>query len=147
MLARRLSLFLSVLAMCLLALACSLGWQGGERTGPPEAVQSQRETAQVVVPATAEPSPAERCQRLDDQLTECSDSIARVWRPATPPHYPEKVRRLLEIKKRYELVDEAGRACRGAPGAHASGAALEACLARTGCDAFATCVADNLDTF
>jgi hypothetical protein len=65
----------------------------------------------------------------------------------TPPHYPEKLRALLEIRKRYELCDEAAQACRGAPGAQVSGAALGACLSHTSCDRFATCVADNLDSF
>lgn len=140
MVTRSLSLFLSLLAMCLLALACSLGWRavGG---GPTAALATPSETA------VEQPVAQGRCNELDDQLTTCSEALARVWRPVTPPHYPAKIRALLEIRKRFELTDEAGRACRGAPGAQVSGAALESCLAHTACDRFATCVADNLDAF
>lgn len=142
MIVRNLSLFLSLLAMGLLALACSMGWHNRGHDDQPEAVPYMQHDD-----LTAAGSGAARCQELDEQLLTCSDSLDRAWRPITPPHYPEKVRRLLEIRKRYELADDASRACREAQGAPISGAALRACLSHASCDKFATCVADNLDSF
>ena len=140
MMIRYLSLFRSFLALGLLALACSIGWQG--RGQEPEAVPYVPHMAQAETG-----SGTARCHELDDQLITCSDYLDRAWRPITPPHYHDKVKRLVEIRRRYELADEAGRACRDAQGAPVSGAALRQCLAHTTCDKFATCVADNLDSF
>ena len=139
---RRVSIFLSVLAACLMALACGLGWRSTGSEAGPEAIRASGDTAQAVVEDVSA-----RCRDLDDQFLTCSDSLSKVWRPAAPAHYPQKVRQLLSIKRRYEMETEAVRACRGEPDARVSGAALRGCLQRATCDGFANCVADNFDPF
>ena len=139
---RRLSLILSLLALGLMVLACSMSWQGSEPDDSHMALPLDDQGARATATRAED-----RCQDLDSQLVSCSESLDRAWRPITPPHYPDKVRRLIEIKRRYELADEASRACRDAFGTSVSGSALRACLAHPSCDHFATCVADSMDNF
>ncbi len=145
MFARRLSILLSITAMCFLALACSLGWSsafGLGSPGAPEAYQTAGSPAPV-----ADRSTADRCRHLDDQFLSCSKELDQVWRPAAPSRYPPKVQRLMSIKRRYEMEIEALRACRGEPDAPAAQTELADCAKRPTCDAFANCVADNIDPF
>lgn len=139
MFARRLSVVLSVLALGLMVLACSLGYHGRSER-PPEAVPVA--TTNAVVAAKKAPP---LCQALDLQLDHCAQALNRVWKPPVPAHYPPKLQRLIAIKKRYQLENEAARACQGSPDAPVAGAELNGCLTRPTCDEFARCVADSLD--
>ena len=141
MFARRLSVVLSISALGLMVLACSLGYQGSSER-PPEAVAVSTTNAVV----TADKSPT-RCQELDLHLDRCSRALQRVWRPPVPEHYPPRLQRLIAIKKRYQLEKEAARACEGSPDAPVAGAELDGCLSRPTCDDFARCVADSLEDF
>ena len=141
MFARRLSVVLSISALGLMALACSLGYQGRSER-PPAAEQVVTATAVV----TAKKIPT-RCQELDLHLDQCSQALQRVWKPPVPAHYPPRLQRLISIKKRYQLEKDAARACEGTPDAPVAGAELHGCLSRPTCDDFARCVADSLDDF
>jgi len=142
MIAQRLSILLSVLAMCLMALACSLGWRSEQQAAPPAAVADTGHTGRSLAEEVAQ-----RCRQLDDRFLTCADEVRRAWKPATPAHYPKKVRRLLQIKHRYELETRALRACRGDPEAPAEAAGVQACAGRSACHEFANCVADSFDPF
>ena len=140
MIARRVSLALSVLAAALMALACSLGYQAGGNDRAPEALPAA-ERAEAPVSAV----PAERCQRLSDQITSCSTAVAKAWQPKVPAEYPDTLRQLVEIKKRDALREEATRICRGGPDDPAGRGSLEDCLERPTCSDFARCVAESVD--
>lgn len=140
MFARRVSILLSILALGLMALACSLGHLGGGGDRPPEAVSVMASTA-VRVDDTV----TRRCNALDRQLDRCAAALDRLYQPPIPDHYPEQLRRLIAIKKRYQLEQDASRACKCTPDAPVAGEALDACMRRASCDDFARCVAESLD--
>ena len=142
MFARRLSVLFSIMALGLMVLACSLGYRitGEERY--PEAVN--------VTPSNAVSEPtvtAYRCQELGQELDRCSDAFNSAWAPSSPAHYPEKIRRIVAIKKHYVLGKQATRACEDPAGNRLTGASLDACLAHATCDDFAACVAESLEDF
>lgn len=140
MFARRVSILLSTLALGLMVLAYSLVHLGSDTDKPPEAISVMEGTA--VLPSAAV---ARRCNALDRQMDNCSEALVRMYQPPVPAHYPEKLRRLIAIKKRYELEQEASRACHCTPDAPVAGEALDACIRRPNCDDFARCVAESLD--
>ncbi len=140
MLARRVSILLSALAVGLMVLAGFLVHLGADSHQPPEAIPVVATTA---VGSTSDV--ARRCNALDRQMDHCSDALDRLYRPPVPAHYPEKLRRLIAIKKRYQLEQEATRACHCTPDAPVAGEALDACIRRPNCDDFARCVAESLD--
>lgn len=134
MLTRSLSVVLSLLAMGLIALAYTLGWQS------PSAEPS---IVTHIGPSRVERERRALCLQLDDQLQGCDESLqAHLGVPAGRAHLPEKVQRLLAIKERHTLERDALRGCLGAPDAPPTGAAMTRCLGRPTCDAFAACVAD-----
>lgn len=134
MLARSLSVVLSLLALGLIALAYTLGWQSPAQ-GPAVATH--------IGPSQAERERRTLCLQLDDQLQGCEQSLhAHLTSPAGRASLPEKVQRLLAIKERHTLERDALRGCLGAPDAPPTGAALTRCLGRPTCDAFAACVAE-----
>jgi len=140
MFARRVSILLSILALGLMILAYALIQLGGDANQPPAAVSVMAETAVQTNPALAR-----RCSALDRQMDHCSEALVRLYQPPVPAHYPEKLRRLIAIKKRYQLSQEATRACHCTPDAPVAGEALDACISRPNCDDFARCVAESLD--
>jgi len=140
MFARRVSILLSILALGLMVLALSLVQLGDDSDRPPEAVSVMATTA-----VQTNPDLARRCNALDRQMDRCSDALDRLYQPPVPAHYPEKLRRLIAIKKRYQLEQDATRACHCTPDAPVAGEALDACIRRPNCDDFARCVAESLD--
>lgn len=140
MFARRVSILLSTLALGLMILAYALVYLGSDTDQPPEAVSVVATTA-----IGSNPEVARRCNALDRQMDRCSDALDRLYRPPVPAHYPEKLRRLIVIKKRYQLEQDATRACHCTPDAPVAGEALDACIRRPNCDDFARCVAESLD--
>jgi hypothetical protein len=140
MFARRVSIFLSALALGLMVLACSLVRLGGDSDQAPEAISVVATTA-----VSSNPDVNRRCNALDRQMDHCSDALDRLYKPPVPTHYPEKLRQLIAIKKRYQLEQEAARACHCTPDAPVAGEALDACISRPNCDDFARCVAESLD--
>ncbi len=139
MLARRVSILLSVLALGLMVLACSLV-QLGDDGDAPAAIPVVANTAVGTAPEVAR-----RCSALDRQMDHCSEALDRLYQPPVPSHYPEKLRRLIAIKKRYQLERDATRACHCTPDAPVASEALDACIRRPNCDDFARCVAESLD--
>ena len=104
MFARSVSVTLSILAMGLMVLACSLGYRDTETTRQPEGVQVVAQAAQV--PDT----PALRqCDDTARRLTTCAVALQRLENPPVSGYYPEKIRRLMVIKKRYHLEKIATR--------------------------------------
>jgi len=139
-LARNVSIFLSALALGLMVLACSLVQLGEEANDPPQAVSVVASKA-----VGSNPEVTRRCNALDRQMDHCSEALERLYKPPVPAHYPQKLRQLIAIKKRYELEREATRACHCTPDAPVAGEALDACIRRPTCDDFARCVAESLD--
>jgi hypothetical protein len=134
------SILLSTLALGLMVLAYCLVHLGDDTDRPPEAVSVVATTA-----VGANLDVARRCNALDLQMDRCSEALERLYQPPVPAHYPEKLRRLIAIKKRYQLEQEATRACHCTPDAPVAGEALDACMRRPNCDDFARCVAESLD--
>ena len=142
MFARRVSILLSTLALGLMVLAGALIHLGGDSDQPPKAVSVMATRAVV-----SQTDQNRRCNALDRQMDHCSDALDRLYEPPVPSHYPPKLRRLIAIKKRYLLEQEATRACHCKPDAPVAGEALDACMRRPNCDDFARCVAESLDEF
>ena len=137
MLARRLSLVLSILALGLMVLACSLSYRSTGGEAPSEAIQA--------TPVGG--ARAARCEKLNKQLHVCASELKRVYTPLVPEHYPTKIRRLIAVKKGYQVENGITRGCQDDPVAPGSKTALDRCLTRTTCDDFARCVSDNADDF
>jgi len=136
MLARSLSVVLSVLAVGLLALAYTLGWQSPSARNPIDQGDSpSREKAQQHT----------LCNRLYDQLLGCEESLqARLLEQKTrASRFPTKLRRLLAIKERHALERDALHRCLGADAASPMESDLTHCLGRPSCDDFAACVAEG----
>ncbi len=140
MFARRVSILLSTMALGLMVLAGALIHLGADSDQAPQAVSIMATTA--VGNQTAQ---SRRCNALDRQMDHCSDALDRLYEPPVPSHYPQKLRRLIAIKKRYQLEQDATRACHCTPDAPVAGEALDACMRRPNCDDFARCVAESLD--
>jgi hypothetical protein len=123
-----------------MALACSLGYQAGGNDRAPEALPvAERAEAPVSAPS------AERCQRLSEQIASCSGAVTRAWQPQVSPLYTGTLRKLVEIKKRDALSEDAARICRGGPDDPAAPGSLEDCLDRPTCSDFARCVAESAE--
>lgn len=145
MFARRVSILLSTLALGLMVLAAALIQLRDTSDQTPQAESVKADTA--VATSATRANQTRRCNALDRQMDRCSDALDRLYEPPVPAHYPKKLRRLIAIKKRYELEQEATRACHCTPDAPVAGEALDACMRRPNCDDFARCVAESLEEF
>ncbi len=140
MFVRRVSMLLSALALALMILAGAL-LQLGDTSGPPRAAVSK-----MVERVSADPAGERRaCTDLDLQMDHCAAAVSRLYEGVVGSGYPARLRRLIAIKKRYKLEQEAARACHCTPEAPVARDALSACMRRPSCDDFARCVAESLE--
>lgn len=138
MLARRLSVVFSLLALVFLTLACTLGYKQGPADKAPQAVQ-----AAVGVGPVVQPSAGPALHQLDEQLETCAEALIRPHAQTAAGPYPASLRRLVAIKKRDALQSRMTRALGAGPAADSDD--VRHCLSLDSCDGFARCVTELLD--